>query len=170
MEDWSKGLQRRGVFFEGWVEDLDQVLESYRKATVTSYGTRRSSKAAACSNKENDESQNDSKMKVWALLLKMHTFNYFIVLCAYQSYVPPSFLMDRCGVLLVSWASRIFLYFRREERERFFSPSSSSHWKERKMRLARMTRGIIEAWPNGADPIVGIWYVSNMATFSMYAS
>ena len=44
MEDWSKGLQHRGVFFEGWVEDLDQVLESHRKATVTSYGTHRSSK------------------------------------------------------------------------------------------------------------------------------
>jgi len=76
MEDWSKGLQHRGVFFEGWVEDLDQVLESHRKATITSYGTRRSSKAAACNNKENDKPQNDRKMKVWqcSLLLKIHTF------------------------------------------------------------------------------------------------
>ena len=65
MEDWSKGLQQRGVFFEGWVENLDQVLESHRKATVTSYGTRHSSKTSACNDKENDKPQNDGKMKVW---------------------------------------------------------------------------------------------------------
>ena len=65
MEDWSKGLQQRGVFFEGWVENLDQVLESHRKATVTSYGTHRSSKTSACNDKENDKPQIDGKMKVW---------------------------------------------------------------------------------------------------------
>ena len=65
MEDWNRGLKCRGVFFEGWVEDLDQVLESHRKTTVTSYGTRRSSKtSAACSNKENDQSQKESEKKV----------------------------------------------------------------------------------------------------------
>ena len=47
------------------MEDLDQVLESHRKTTVTSYGTRRSSKtSAACSNKENDQSQKESEKKV----------------------------------------------------------------------------------------------------------
>ena len=47
------------------MENLDQVLESHKKATVTSYGTRRSSKTSACNNKENDKPQNDGKMKVW---------------------------------------------------------------------------------------------------------
>ena len=64
MDDWSRGLQHRGVFKEGWVEDLDHILESHRKATVTSYGTCHSSKTSACTNKENHKPQNDQKMKV----------------------------------------------------------------------------------------------------------
>ena len=45
-------------------EDLDKVLESHRKATVTSYGTSRSSKTSACTNKKHNGPQNDRKMKV----------------------------------------------------------------------------------------------------------
>ena len=64
MEDWSKGLQHKGVFLEGWVDDVDQVLESHRRATVTSYGTRRSKKSG-CTNKENIELHNGKEMKVF---------------------------------------------------------------------------------------------------------
>ena len=52
MEDnciWKEGLCQEGLYYEGWVEDLSSVLESHSKATVTCYGTRRSSKTpAAC--------------------------------------------------------------------------------------------------------------------------
>ena len=41
--DWGKGLQWSGTYYEGWVDDLDKLLSSHAKATVTSYGTRRSS-------------------------------------------------------------------------------------------------------------------------------
>ena len=65
MEDWSKGLQRRGVFFDGWVEDIDGVLDTHKKATVTTYGTRHSSKVSgACSNKENEAPKNESEKEV----------------------------------------------------------------------------------------------------------
>ena len=64
MEDWCKGLQCLGVFFDGWVEDVNHVLELHRKETVTCYGTRRSFKTSACSNKENESPQTDSEVKV----------------------------------------------------------------------------------------------------------
>ena len=43
--DWSKGLQSNGTYYEGWVSDVDELLSSHAKATVTCYGTRRSSKS-----------------------------------------------------------------------------------------------------------------------------
>ena len=43
--DWSTGLQSNGTYYEGWVDNLDEVLSSHAKATVTCYGTRRSSKS-----------------------------------------------------------------------------------------------------------------------------
>ena len=55
--DWSKGLQSNGTYYEGWVDNLDELLSSHAKATVTCYGTRRSSKssgiAVSVDNKEN---------------------------------------------------------------------------------------------------------------------
>lgn len=50
---WSEGLQKRGTYYEGYVDDLDSVLESHRRDTVTSWGTRRSSKAQRIEDKEN---------------------------------------------------------------------------------------------------------------------
>ena len=44
--DWSKGLQSNGTYYEGWVDNLDELLSSHAKATVTCYGTRRSSKSS----------------------------------------------------------------------------------------------------------------------------
>ena len=43
--DWSTGLQSNGTYYEGWVDNLDEVLSSHAKATMTCYGTRRSSKS-----------------------------------------------------------------------------------------------------------------------------
>ncbi len=54
--DWTEGLQHKGNYYEGWVEDIDGLLSSHAKATVTGYGTRRSSKASgnvATTDKEN---------------------------------------------------------------------------------------------------------------------
>ena len=101
MEDWNKGLQQRGGVssLRGWVENLDQVLESHRKAMVTSYGIHHPSKTSACNNKENDKPQNDGKMKVamviyLAIVVKnTYPFNYlFLELCTYQCYVSLSHL------------------------------------------------------------------------------
>ena len=43
--DWKSGLQRVGTYYEGYIDDLEPVLEDYRRDTVTSWGTRRSSSA-----------------------------------------------------------------------------------------------------------------------------
>ena len=52
---WSEGLQKRGTYYEGYVDDLESVLEAHRRDTITSWGTRRSSKAQILDseNKEN---------------------------------------------------------------------------------------------------------------------
>ena len=65
MEEWTKGLQQRELYYEGWVTDADSVLTLHSRATVTCYGTRRSSKmtasTAAAENKENT-SPGDNKV------------------------------------------------------------------------------------------------------------
>ena len=50
---WSESLQKRGTYYEGYVDDLESVLEAHRRDTVTSWGTRRSSKAQRTDNKKN---------------------------------------------------------------------------------------------------------------------
>ena len=57
---WAKGLKRSGMYYEGIVEDLDEVLEAHRRITMTTYGTRTSKiKQIAFieSNKENENIQ-----------------------------------------------------------------------------------------------------------------
>ncbi len=54
--DWTDGLFQNGTYYEGWVENANDRLSSHSKATVTCYGTRRSSKASgntALKDKEN---------------------------------------------------------------------------------------------------------------------
>ena len=50
---WSKSFQKRGTYYEGYVDDLESLLEAHRRDTVTSWGTRRSSKTQHIDNKEN---------------------------------------------------------------------------------------------------------------------
>ena len=46
---WARQLKRRGFYFEGLVDsdDVETILEGHRRDTVTSYGTRTSSKVTA---------------------------------------------------------------------------------------------------------------------------
>ena len=39
----SYGLKKEGLYYEGVVADLDNLLENYKRAMVTTWGTRRSS-------------------------------------------------------------------------------------------------------------------------------
>lgn len=51
MEHWTNGLVKQGLYYEGWVSDLDSVLASI----VTTYGTRRSTKNTANLSEEDKE-------------------------------------------------------------------------------------------------------------------
>ena len=42
-ESWMNGLRKKGLYNEGVVADSDDLLENYKRATVTTWGTRRSS-------------------------------------------------------------------------------------------------------------------------------
>ena len=39
---WTQGLTKVGLYYSGFVEDIDRVLECHHKDTVTFYGTRNS--------------------------------------------------------------------------------------------------------------------------------
>ena len=43
---WPVGLCRSGTYYEGWVGDLDEVLQLHSQESVTCYGTQRSAKAS----------------------------------------------------------------------------------------------------------------------------
>ena len=55
---WFKGLTKVGLYYEGFVDNLEEVLEDHRRCTMTSYGTRNSKKSNELQiegNKENDK-------------------------------------------------------------------------------------------------------------------
>ena len=43
---WAQGLKRNGLYYEGFVDDHETVLELHRKYTTTTYGTRTSSRTS----------------------------------------------------------------------------------------------------------------------------
>ena len=43
---WAVGLCRSGTYYEGWVGDIDEVLQLHSQETVTCYGTWKSAKAS----------------------------------------------------------------------------------------------------------------------------
>ena len=70
---WSAGLERRGVYYEGVVDGqvIDEVLELHKRDTVSTFGTRTSTKGASrkldgsTHNKdENKENSDDNTEKV----------------------------------------------------------------------------------------------------------
>ena len=48
MVEWQKGLEQKGLYYEGIVNGsrLDSVLELHRRSTVSTFGTRRSSRVS----------------------------------------------------------------------------------------------------------------------------
>jgi len=70
---WAKNLIRKGNYYEGCVDDFDSLFEEYKQQTVTTWGTRRSTKhqLQVQDNKENEISVSDytyTKHKVHVLL------------------------------------------------------------------------------------------------------
>ena len=58
---WAKGLQKSGLYYEGFVDNLDETLEAHRRCTVTTYGTRTSKKpAGTISHSEHDKENNSN--------------------------------------------------------------------------------------------------------------
>ena len=41
---WTQGLNRVGLYYSGFVDNLEDVLEMHRRSTLTTYGTRTSKK------------------------------------------------------------------------------------------------------------------------------
>ena len=41
-QQWTEGLNPCGVYYEGYTDDLQQMLTKHSSATVSTYGVRRS--------------------------------------------------------------------------------------------------------------------------------
>ena len=54
MVEWQKGLERKGLYYEGIIDGsrLDSVLELHRRSTVSTFGTRRSSRVSVATQTE----------------------------------------------------------------------------------------------------------------------
>lgn len=48
---WAKGLKRNGTYFEGYVGDIEELLEDHKRDTITTWGIRRSNQGI---DKENE--------------------------------------------------------------------------------------------------------------------
>ena len=56
-QSWTHGLKRVGLYYSGFVDNLEDVLEMHRRSTLTTYGTRTSKKPSvprAAASSEND--------------------------------------------------------------------------------------------------------------------
>ena len=43
---WARGLHKKGLYYEGLVDNHEEVIELHRKHTMTTYGTRTSSRTS----------------------------------------------------------------------------------------------------------------------------
>ena len=52
----AAGLKKYGCYYEGIVQDVDNVLELHKQDTTSTFGIRRTEKPSSCStSKENDK-------------------------------------------------------------------------------------------------------------------
>ena len=58
---WTRGLNKSGLYYEGFVDDLEDTLEAHRRYTLTTYGTRTSKKPSG-STIEVDKENNNSTL------------------------------------------------------------------------------------------------------------
>ena len=60
MVEWQEGLEQKGLYYEGIIDGtrLDSVLELHRRSTVSTFGTRRSSRVSATQTDKPTNSEN----------------------------------------------------------------------------------------------------------------
>ena len=51
--------ERSGLYYEGFVDNLENTLEAHRRCTVSTYGTRTSKKATTLPTDTNIDKEND---------------------------------------------------------------------------------------------------------------
>ena len=63
---WARGLKKCGLYYEGFVDDLEDTLEAHRRCTLTTYGTRTSKKPSGSTievDKENNSTLANKQVK-----------------------------------------------------------------------------------------------------------
>ena len=88
MEHWTTGLVKQGLYYEGWVSDLDSVLASHSRETVTSYGTRRSTKNAANLFEEDKENCKSEVCSIQVLRLS-------VCIVFFSGSMPPKIVLEQ---------------------------------------------------------------------------
>eukprot|EP00118_Oscarella_pearsei_P020652 m.225244 g.225244 ORF g.225244 m.225244 type:complete len:124 (+) comp40012_c0_seq14:589-960(+) len=59
VPEWALGLRRSGLYFEGFVDNLE-VFEGHKAATLTTYGTRSSRQVIHAEGSENNEPSSEN--------------------------------------------------------------------------------------------------------------
>ena len=65
MVEWQNGLEQKGLYYEGIVNGsrLDSVLELHRRSTVSTFGTRRSSRVSVAA--QTEKRTNNENVRVY---------------------------------------------------------------------------------------------------------
>ena len=53
---WNNNLKRHGNYYSGFVTELEEVLESHRMSTITTWGARTS---VTCGKRKGSDKEND---------------------------------------------------------------------------------------------------------------
>ena len=83
---WSAELAKVGLYYEGFVDDLEEILESHRRCTQTSYGTRHSKKSTCetvISDKENEDNSTETEVRKLVKITKSYLLGCIIILFYY---------------------------------------------------------------------------------------
>ena len=65
VPNWAtdNNLRANGLYYEGFVDDLESVLDYHKVVTVSTYGTRKSRKGAGLANNHIEGKENESPDK-----------------------------------------------------------------------------------------------------------
>ena len=61
---WARDLKKVGLYYEGFVEDIDSLRQKHQAATVSTYGIRRSRSNNHRKIEENDDQCTNKENKV----------------------------------------------------------------------------------------------------------
>ena len=88
-QQWTDGLNPSGLYYEGYMDDLQQMLTKHSSATVSTYGVRQShtNHAVKSIDKENLDTSTSQNSKVYHKLISSSLDSFL--------YTDPKAILDK---------------------------------------------------------------------------